>query len=100
MCGDEKAALRIGQLIEGKTMKRETDIFCKCKGILFRVNESRVERSMGHRVYQCDRCKNRFKFGGPCEQTQMFMEMTARLNELAREIVEEMAEYDATEWDK
>ena len=44
-------------------MKKPTDSGCvKCKkGVCFRVEASRLEESLGHAIYQCDHCKQRFK---------------------------------------
>lgn len=52
-------------------MKNETDVFCKkrrngsqCRGALMRDQHiSRLEQSLGHRKYTCDKCGTSFKFG-------------------------------------
>lgn len=50
-------------------MKKETETICKikkngleCKGGLFKVIISKLEDSLNHRVYKCDRCDIKYKF--------------------------------------
>ncbi len=51
-------------------MKTETQTRCsekkdgiECKGALFTdLSISRLEVSLGHRVYKCDKCNGKFKF--------------------------------------
>lgn len=48
-------------------MKAEVSPYCskpKCKGVCFSVPISRLEESLGNRVYECDRCHARYVFTG------------------------------------
>lgn len=52
-------------------MKKETDTICmkksddsECRGALMRDHRmSKMEESMGHRKYTCDKCGVSYKFG-------------------------------------
>lgn len=43
-------------------MKNETQTRCECKGALFSVQGSQMEEAFGHRIYECDKCHERWKF--------------------------------------
>ena len=48
-------------------MKNEEQTICrengKRCGNIFRLDVSRMEEHLGHRKYQCDKCKKTWKFG-------------------------------------
>lgn len=56
--------------VAGKDMQKEEQTICRlknngkeeCRGGLMLAPVSRLEESLGHRVYQCDKCKSRYKF--------------------------------------
>ena len=52
-------------------MNKETQTICsvyipetnsKCKGILWKSDVSKLQESLGHRVYKCDSCGSSFVF--------------------------------------
>lgn len=54
-------------------MRKETDTICRkktgagrseCRGALSIKPQSRLEDSLGHRSYMCDKCGDQFKFTG------------------------------------
>lgn len=55
--------------VSGKHMQSEEQTLCRlkingteCRGGLFKAQISRLEESLGHRVYQCDKCNEKYKF--------------------------------------
>lgn len=53
----------------GKDMQHEEQTVCRlkvsgveCRGGLFLRGASRLEESLGHRIYECDKCKSRYKY--------------------------------------
>lgn len=55
--------------VSGKHMLSEEQTMCRlkenqteCRGALSRVSVSRLEESLGHRKYQCDKCFTAYKF--------------------------------------
>ncbi len=53
-------------------MKTETQTKCKCKGALFSVQGSRIDEAFGHRIYECDKCHERWKFIDREYEVQVF----------------------------
>jgi len=53
-------------------MNTETQVRCKCKGGLFRTEGSRIEEAFGHRIYECDKCHERWKFTSREYEVQVF----------------------------
>lgn len=56
--------------ISGKHMLSEEQTMCRlkkngveCRGVLSNVSLSRLEESLGHRKYKCDKCGVSYKFG-------------------------------------
>lgn len=56
-------------LLKSKPMKKETETKCRqvindnvCNGGLFKVQISKLEESLEHRVYKCDKCSVSYKF--------------------------------------
>ncbi len=56
-------------LLKSKPMKKETEIKCLqvinnnvCNGGLLKVQISKLEESLDHRVYKCDKCFVSYKF--------------------------------------
>lgn len=52
----------------GNTMNSETNTIHQVKGErcgnILRTEESRLEQSLWHRIYECDHCHSRWKFVG------------------------------------
>lgn len=47
---------------EEQTLCRLKTNGTECRGGLFKAQISRLEESLGHRVYQCDKCNEKYKF--------------------------------------
>lgn len=56
--------------VSGKGMLSEEQTLCRlkyteseCRGTISRIEVSKMEESLGHRKYQCDKCAAMYKFG-------------------------------------